>query len=150
MDSTNRYNTRQLTEEEISRLERALGRPVDRDYLVYWISTGIRELVKRSTPVVSPREYRDELEEIVQQGRRWIETVRQSRSTPLLPLDVEQLISSVATFSDAVESLAKQSDNSVRPGRPQTNLALEAFLDRLIGDRQAGKGSAEYAKPRYG
>src|SRR5215469_18397501 len=107
MNSTNMYNIRQLTDEEISRLERALGKPVERAYLVYWISTGIRELVKLSTPIVSPREYRDELEEIVQQGRKWVETLKQSRSTSLLPnvLEIEQLISSVATFSDAVESL---------------------------------------------
>jgi hypothetical protein len=135
MNSTIMYNIRQLTDEEIRRLERALGKPVERAYLVYWISTGIRDLVKLSTPIVSPREYRDELEEIVQQGRKWVETLKQSRSTSLLPnvLEIEQLISSVATFSDAVESLAEQSDKSVGPGRAHTNLALEAFLDRLIG-----------------
>lgn len=139
MDSTSTNNIRPLTEKEISRLERALGKPIERDYLVYWISTGICDLVKLSTPIVS--EYRDELEEIVQQGRRWIETVNQSRSTPLLPnvLDVDQLISSVARFSDAVESLAEQSDKSVGPGRPQTHLALEAFLGRLIGSAKRAK-----------
>ena len=141
MDSTSTYNTRQLTEEEISRLERALGKPIERDYLVRWISTAIRDLVKLSTPIVSPREYRDELREIVQQGRRWIATVKQSRSTPLLPnvLDVDHLISSLAMFSDAVETLAKQSEKSVGPGRPQTNLALDAFLDRLIGIAKRAK-----------
>jgi hypothetical protein len=141
MDSTSTNNIRPLTEKEISRLERALGKPIERDYLVYWISTGICDLVKLSTPIVSPREYRDELEEIVQQGRKWVETLMQSRSTSLLPnvLEVEQLISSVARFSDAVESLTKQSDNSVGPGRPQTHLALEAFLDRLIGIAKRAK-----------
>src|SRR5215472_14001557 len=141
VNSTIMYNIRQLTDEEISRLERALGKPVERAYLVYWISTGIRDLVKLSTPIVSPREYRDELEEIVQQGRKWVETLKQSRSTSLLPnaLEIEQLISSVATFSDAVESLAEQSDKSVGPGRAHTNLALEAFLDRLIGIAKRAK-----------
>jgi hypothetical protein len=141
MDSTSTYNTRQLTEEEISRLERALRKPIERDYLVRWISTAIRDLVKLSTPIVSPREYRDELREIVQQGRGWIATVKQSRSTPLLPnvLDVDHLISSLAMFSDAVETLAKQSEKSVGPGRPQTNLALDAFLDRLIGIAKRAK-----------
>jgi hypothetical protein len=74
-------------------------------------------------------------------GRKWIDIVRQSHSTSLLPkvLEVEQLISSVATFSDAVGSLAYQADNSVGPGRPPTHLALEAFLDRLIGIAKRAK-----------
>ena len=96
MDSTSTYNSRQLTEEEISRLERALGKPIERNYLVYWISTGIRDLVKLSTPLVSPSEYRDELKEIVQQGRRWVETLKQSRSTQLLPHVLEVGVHAVA------------------------------------------------------
>jgi len=58
MNSTSTHNIRQLTEEEISRLERALGKPIERDYLVYWISTAIRELVKLSTQIVSPPMFR--------------------------------------------------------------------------------------------
>jgi hypothetical protein len=141
MDSTSTDSIRQLNEEEISRLERALGKPIERNYLVYWIATAIRDLVKLSIPIVSPREYRDELKEIVRQGRRWIETVKQSRSVPLLPnvLEVEHVISSVATFSDAVASITESSDNSVGPGRPQTHLALEAFLGRLIGIAKRAK-----------
>ena len=141
MDSTSTDIIRQLNEEEISRLERALGKPVEREYLVHWVSTGIRDLVKLSTPIVSPRAYRDELKEIVQQGRKWVDTLKQSRSTQLLPnvLEVEQLISSLAMFSDAVESLAEQSEKSVGPGRPRTHLALEAFLDRLIGIAKRAK-----------
>jgi len=135
MDSTSTYNTRQLTEEEISRLERALGKPIERDYLVRWISTAIRDVPMLATPLIGPTEYRDELRQIARQGRNWIETVRQSRSTPLLPkvLEVEQLISSITTFSDAVASFAEQAGKSIGPGAPQTHLALAAFLDRLIG-----------------
>jgi hypothetical protein len=135
MDSTSKYNIRQVTEEEISRLERALGKPIKQDYLAYWISTAIRDVLRMAEPLVSPTEYREELRQIAQRGRKWIETVAQCRSTPLLPkvLEVEQLTSSIATFSDAVASLADQAGKSIGPGRPETHLALAAFLDRLIG-----------------
>jgi hypothetical protein len=68
-------------------------------------------------------------------GRRWIDTVEQSSTTPLLPpvLEVEQLVTSVRRFCDAAESLAQQLGQSVGPGHPRTNIALDAFLDRLIG-----------------
>jgi hypothetical protein len=141
MTSTGTYEIRGLSDDEIAQLERVLGKPVPRSYLSYWVREAIRDVVRLATPLIGPGEYRDELKQIAQQGRKWIDIVRQSRSTSLLPkvLEVEQLISSVATFSDAVGSLAYQADNSVGPGRPPTHLALEAFLDRLIGIAKRAK-----------
>ena len=131
---------RALTDDEIARLEAALGQPVERIYLAHWVSRAIEAfLLIMTVPPLSER--RDDLEEMAEQGRKWIAAVEQSRSTPLLPaaLDVEQLISSVRTFCAVVGSLAHQMDQGVGPGHPRTNLALEAFLDRLIGIAKGAK-----------
>jgi hypothetical protein len=138
MAPANTNEIRALTEDEIAQLEQALGQPIERTYLVHWVSRAIKDFIGLMT-LPPPRERRDDLKRMAEQGRKWIETVEQSRSTPLLPavlpaeLDVEHLISSVRTFCDLVESLARQLDQAVGPGHPRTNLALEAFLNCLIG-----------------
>jgi hypothetical protein len=134
MEPTNAPEIRPLTETEIAQLEEALGKPVERAYLVHWVSQAICDVVRLSA-APAPREYRDELGEIAQQGRNWIATVEASRSTWPLPevLGVGALIDSVTNFCEAIESLVTRLDGSIRPGHPRTPFALEAFLDRLIG-----------------
>ena len=137
---SNTQEMRPLTDNEIARLERALGSPIERNYLAYWVSRAIEAFIVLMT-LPPPRERRDDLKEIAEQGHKWIKTVEQSRSTPLLPavLEVEQLTSSVRTFCDAVASLARQLDQAVGPGHPRTNVALVAFLDPLIGIAKRAK-----------
>jgi hypothetical protein len=134
MEPANTNEIRPLTDDEIARLEEALGRPIERNYLAYWVSRAIEAFLLIMT-LPPPRERRDDLKEMAEQGRRWIATVEQSRSTPLLPavLDVEHLISSVRTFCEAIESLAHRLDRGVGPGHPRSNAALQALLDPLIG-----------------
>src|SRR5262249_44811388 len=73
-------------------------------------------------------------------------TLEQSRSTPLLPavllpaeVDLEHLIGSARTFCAVVESLARQLDQAVGPGHPRTSIALDAFLNYLIGIAKRAK-----------
>jgi hypothetical protein len=144
MAPANTNQIRALTDDEIARLEEALGQPIERTYLVHWVSRAIKDYIGLMT-LPSPRERRDDLKAMAEQGRKWIETVEQSRSTPLLPavlpagLDLEHLISSVHTFCEVVGSLAGQLDQAVGPGHPRTNVALDAFLDRLIGIAKRAK-----------
>jgi hypothetical protein len=140
MEPSNTNEIRPLTDDEIARLEEALGQPIERTYLSHWVSRAIEAfLLIMTVPPLSER--RDDLKEMAERGRKWIEAVEQSRSTPLLPaaLDVEQLISSVRTFCAVVGSLAHQMDQGVGPGHPRTNLALDAFLDRLVGIAKRAK-----------
>jgi hypothetical protein len=129
-----------LTETEIVQLEAALGKPVERAYLVHWISAAICDVVRLSA-APTPREYRDELAEIAHRGRNWIQTMESSRSRSLLPNgpDVEAFIGSVTTFCEAIESVVTRLDSSIRRGKPRTPFALEAFLDRLIGIAKRAK-----------
>jgi hypothetical protein len=131
---------RPLSDEEITCLETALGQPIARAYLLHWVSRAIQNfLTLVSAP--NPREYRDELNAIAEKGRQWIATVEHSCSTRLLPpaLDVEHLLSSTRTFCEDIGSLARQLDQSVGPGHPRTNAALEALLDPLIGIAKRAK-----------
>jgi hypothetical protein len=125
---------RPLTDDEIGRLEKALGQPIERTYLAHWVVQAIQAFTWILT-LPSPRDRRDDLKKIAEQGRKWIDTLEQSRTTPLLTpvLDVEQLMSAVRGFCDAVNSLARQLDQAVGPGHPRTNVALEALLEPLIG-----------------
>jgi hypothetical protein len=144
MAPANTNEIRALTEDEIARLENALGQPIERSYLSRWVSQAIQAFLLLMT-LPPPRGRRDDLKAMAEQGRKWIETIEQSRSTPLLPavlpaeLDLEHLINSARTFCDLVESLARQLDQAVGPGHPRTNLALEAFLNCLIGIAKRAK-----------
>jgi hypothetical protein len=52
----------------------------------------------------------------------------------ILPdVDVKALIGSVTNFCEGIESLVTRLDSSIRPGHPRTPIALEVFLDCLIG-----------------
>lgn len=140
MEPAHTNQIRPLTDDEIARLEKALGQPIERTYLTYWVSRAIEAFTLILT-LPPPRERRDDLKQMADQGRQWIATVEQSRSTPLLPavLEVEHLIISVRTFCEVVGSLARQLDQAVRPGHPRSNVALEALLDRLIGIAKRAK-----------
>ena len=65
---------RPLTEAEIELLERSLGRPVDRNSLVHWVSQSIRDVV-RLTDLPTARQCRDALLVVVRDGREWIHDI---------------------------------------------------------------------------
>jgi hypothetical protein len=145
MAPANTNEIRALTEDEIARLEKALGQPIERIYLVHWVSRAIKDFIGLMT-LPPPRERREDLKAMAEQGRKWIETVEQSRTTPLLPpallaaeLNLEHLISAVRTFCEVVGSLAGQLDQAVGPGHPRTSVALDAFLNCLIGIAKRAK-----------
>jgi hypothetical protein len=140
MAPANTNEIRALTDDEIARLEKALGQPIERSYLSRWVSQAIQAFLLLMT-LPPPRERRDDLKKIPEQGRKWIQTVEQSRSARRLPplVDVEHLMSLARTFCHVAESLARQLDQAVGPGHPRTTVALEAFLDRLIGIAKRAK-----------
>src|ERR1700728_2128835 len=74
VSSQSNLGLRPLTEEEIRILERALVKPVDRDYLVHQISRTIGDVVKLSTQP-TPRECRDRFLQIVREGRRLLQHI---------------------------------------------------------------------------
>jgi hypothetical protein len=79
---------RPLTEQEIENLEHTLGKPVERDYLVSWLTTAMQDIVRLSKQPTA-RECRDDLFQIVQEGRSWLERLGACPSTTVLPPSVE-------------------------------------------------------------
>jgi hypothetical protein len=62
---------RQLTEEETQTIERALGKHIDRAYLVHWVSESIRGVVQSSS-LPTARQLCDDLIQMRREGRQWI------------------------------------------------------------------------------
>jgi hypothetical protein len=134
------FRIRELHDDEIQRLLEALGKPIEDAYLRHWISEGIRSFLMFSTQQMRPSQHRDELEEIANRGRQWIRCLEQSRSTQLLPADFRaaRLMCSMRLFCERVELRMSEVAKSVERGRPR-NLALDSFVDRLIGIAKKAK-----------
>ena len=129
---------RALSEEEVERLQLRLGRPVDRNFLVHWVSQAIRDVVRLSQDP-SAREIRDGLARIAQDGRQWLHDVEGCPGIACLSRDLNELKSAVERFCDDADRLAKQFSALVKRGRRRTPLALEAFLSTMIGIAKKAK-----------
>jgi hypothetical protein len=128
-----RPEIRPLTQTEIGRLEKALGAPTDRTYLVYWVSQSIADAVTLASQPTQ-REVRDGLLKIEHEGRAWLDHIEKSNAAPFLALrtNLPELRSGVAAFCDQAAALAQGVDALVR-GHPRVPIGLELFIDRMIG-----------------
>jgi hypothetical protein len=130
---------RSLTEHEIEGLEHALGKPVDRVYLVAWVSRSISDVVKLSAQP-SPRECRDGLERLARQGRKWLDQIDDCPGNALLEeSNVSALKASVVQFCERAELVARRFGQLIKPGQSRTPPALNAFLDNMIGIAKCAK-----------
>src|SRR5579872_6953228 len=69
-----KINIRPLTEAEIERLERALGKPIDRSFLTHWLSVAIEDTVRLSTQPTA-KEFSSDLRRMARHGRQWLRGV---------------------------------------------------------------------------
>jgi hypothetical protein len=131
---------RPLTEPEIVSLEQALGKPIDRKYLVDRVSRSIRDVVRLSA-LPTPREYRDGLVQMVEEGRRWLQLIEQCPDTTLFShaAELAKLKTTVARFCDKVDSTAKRISANIKPGHPNTPFALKALADNMLGIAKRAK-----------
>jgi hypothetical protein len=129
-----KVNIRPLRQREIERLEDALSESVDRDYLVFWVSQSIANHVKFSMNRPTARECRDGLMGLARQGRRWLRQIDACPGTLMLRQgQVAELKETVSAFCDQVETVVKEVDRSIKPGRPRTSAPLQAFVGNMIG-----------------
>ena len=130
---------RPLTEQEIEQLETALEKPVDRNYLAFWISTSISHVVTLSI-LPSPAQCRNRLERLASQGRKWLDQIDDCPGTALLEEgNVTALKASVVQFCERAELVAARFGQSIKPGQTRTPPALTAFLDNMIGIAKRAK-----------
>jgi hypothetical protein len=125
---------RPLKDTEIVDLETALGKPIDRHYLVYWVSRAIDEVARFSNQP-TPRAARDELSKIAREGRAWIQRINEFSGAFLLRqyAELDGLTATVAEFCARVDSVIERLEPSVKAGHPRIPIPLEAFLHNMIG-----------------
>jgi hypothetical protein len=96
-------NLRALTDEEIKQLEEALVKPVDRNYLVHWVSQATRDVVRLSTNQPSLGDCRDDVLRIIRDGRKWLEQIAASPAELFLRqgTELDQVTGAVAGIAPA-------------------------------------------------
>jgi hypothetical protein len=124
---------RPLTDEEIERLQRRLGKPVDRNFLVGWVSQSIHDVVRLSTQRVQPnaRECRDGLRKTAKEGRRWLKQVDTCPSISLLGPELDEFKQIIAGFCNQADLLANKF--TVKRGNPRTSFFVRVFIGRMVG-----------------
>jgi hypothetical protein len=134
-----RIEVRSLTQEEIVSLEQALGAPIEKEYLVHWVSQSIADAIKLAGQP-TPRQMRDMLLRIERDGRQWLLAMEESEAAAFLAVraNLSKFTTDAAIFCDSVASLAQKVDAVVR-GHPRTSIALELFADRMIGIAKQAK-----------
>jgi hypothetical protein len=135
-----KISIRALTEREIERLEDSLGQSVNRDFLVHWVSQSFLDVVRLSQ-LPTARECRDGLLVVAREGRQWIEDINQCPCATLVSqkAELDQLTAAVTRFCGRAEFVANEFSGAIKPGRLRTPVALEAFLDRMIGIAKRAK-----------
>ena len=131
---------RPLKDTEIVDLETALGKPIDRHYLVYWVSRAIDDVARFSSQP-TPRAARDELSKIAREGRAWIQRINEFSGAFLLRqyAELDGLTTTVAEFCAGVDSVIERLEPSVTAGHPRIPIPLEAFLHNMIGIAKKAK-----------
>jgi hypothetical protein len=124
---------RPLTEKEIKRLEKELGKPIDRQYLTHWIQRATDDVVKFGR-MPNIQGCRDEYLRIAEEGHRWLSHIENCQEKSLLyhNTDLHQLIPMVTGFCASTQALAEHLSKTIKPGG-RTPPALEAFLCTMIG-----------------
>jgi hypothetical protein len=133
-DQRSNIHLRPLTEEEVKRLERALGKPIDRKRLVHWVEQATRDVVRLwNEPTL--RDCRDGFSRIAREGRRWLQHIECCPGELILQQNTEldQLMATVSGFCENTEAVAKRLSAAIHPGHARTPFVKEAFLDRMIG-----------------
>ena len=132
---------RPLKDTEIVDLETALGKPINRHYLVYWVSRAIDDVARLLRASQPPRAARDELSKMAREGRAWIQRINEFSGAFLLRqyAELDGLTTTVAEFCGRVDSVIERLEPSVKAGHPRISIPLEAFLHNMIGIAKKAK-----------
>jgi hypothetical protein len=139
---------RDLTDADAEALEQALGKPIDRKFLVRRVSQITREIVGLAIQP-KPQDYRPELRRIAQQGRVWIRNVEECPAQSMLRAsNFEQMKIEVTRFCDQVDAIRRQY-GSATVGPPRRRLLLQLFIGEMIGIAKRSKGASQHPKSSH-
>jgi hypothetical protein len=137
---TSKPDIRPLSEAELQKLEGALGSPVERQYLAYWVSQATRDVARLSV-LPTPQQLNIDLRRMARDGRRWLRETSEYSAifSPAQRAALERLVEAGTPFFDGIDALVALAAASTKAGRPRTHFALQAFLDRIIGIAKKAK-----------
>jgi hypothetical protein len=123
---------RRLTADEIDRLQRALGKPVDPEYLGHWMFIAVTGVVKLSGKP-SLRERRDVLLQIARATSRWLEVTARAAPSLATPNNFNALRERMKDFDEWITGGLEQIRPYVKRGHPQSSPGMLAFVRTVIG-----------------
>jgi hypothetical protein len=131
-------DVRPLTETELQRLESALGKSVDRQYLAHWVSEAIRDVTRLSILPSAP-ELRTDLMRMAREGRQWLRHATEYSDTflPRQRSALDLLLPAAEAFCTS-----RCVDQSWPPSYPSRTAGIPRQDDRHC---ETGKGPAQYA-----
>jgi hypothetical protein len=131
---------RPLSEAELKRLESALGKPVERQFLAHWVSEATRDVARLSV-LPTPQQLNIDLGRMARDGRGWLRQAAKYSAifSPAQRSALDHLVRVATRFFDSIDVLAAQAATSTKAGRPRTPFGLLAFLDRMIGIAKKAK-----------
>jgi hypothetical protein len=135
-----RPTIRPLSEAELERLESALGKPVDRQYLTHWVSEATRDVARLSI-LLTPQQLNIDLRRMARDGRRWLREASEYSAifNAAQRGALDRLVEAANPFFDSIDALAAQAAAATKAGRPRTPFGLTAFLGRMIGVAKQAK-----------
>jgi hypothetical protein len=131
---------RPLSEAELQRLESALGKPIERQVLAYWVSQATRDIARLSI-LPTPQQLNIDLRRMARDGRRWLREASEYSAifSPAQRGALDRLVEAADPFFDNIDVLAAQAAAASKAGRPRTPFGLRAFLDRMLGIAKLAK-----------
>lgn len=121
-----------ITDEDAEKLVRALGKPVDRAFLIQRVSRITHDVVRLALQP-KPQDHQSDLRRLARGGRMWVRQVEKfPAQTMLRPSNLEQMKAEVTKFCDAVDVIRRQ-QSSANAGAPRRRLLLQIFIGEMIG-----------------
>lgn len=135
-----KHDIRPLLEAELRRLENALGKPVERQFLAHWVSEATRDVARLSV-LPTPRQLNTDLRRMARDGRQWLREAAEYSAifSAMQRGALDRLVGAATPFLDGIDVLAAQAAAASKAGRPRTPFGLRAFLDRMIGITKLAK-----------
>ena len=90
-------------------MESALGKPIERQYLVYWVSEAMRDVARLSV-MPTPQQLNIDLRRMVRDGRRWFREVTEYSAmfSPAQRRALDRLLVDATPFFDGIDVLAAE------------------------------------------
>ena len=139
-----------LSKAELQRLESALGKPIERQVLAYWVSQATRDIARLSI-LPTPQQLNTDLRRMARDGRRWLREASESTAifSPAQRAALDRLVEAADPFFDNINVLGRTGSSREQGWPPAYAFRVTGFPRQDDWDCEAGKGPAEYSDARH-